>query len=130
MLLPEVDEEMLRVRVFPSGDLSRTGETKGLCITRFSASLDLFTLLAELEALLLLEELPDEDPDEVGELERDPDRLELSALLSEEELQCRKIATMNIYCWTTARAIIMGNIQLEGGSICPTEARDNTEPES
>ena len=86
VLLPEEDEETLRFRGFPSGDLSRTGDTKGLCVTLFSATLDLFTLLPELEALLLLEELPDEDPDEVGELERDPDRLELSALLSEEEL--------------------------------------------
>ena len=43
-------------------------------------------LLAELEALLLLEELPEEDPDELAELERDPDPLELPALLRDEEL--------------------------------------------
>ena len=69
VLLPEDDEDMLRLRPFRSGDLSRSGEAKGICVDRFSASLDLFILLAELEALLLLEELPDEDPDEVGELE-------------------------------------------------------------
>lgn len=91
MLLPEDDDETLRFLVFPSGVLSRTGETNGLCVTCFSATLDFFTLLPELETLLLLEELPDEDPDEVGELELDPDRLELSALLSEEELECRFI---------------------------------------
>lgn len=68
MLLAEDDEE-LRFLPFPLGDLSRTGETKGLCITRFSLLLDLFILLVELDALLLLDELPDEDPDEVGELE-------------------------------------------------------------
>lgn len=94
-LLPEDDEEMLRFRVFPSGDFSRAGEANGLvlpafllrdCDTRFSSTLDLFTLLPELEALLLLEEL-DEDPDELAELEWDLDLLELSALLSEEELE-------------------------------------------
>lgn len=110
VLLPEVDdEEMLRFCVFPSGDLSRTGEMKGLCFIRFSATLDLFTLLAELEALLLLEELPDEDPDEVGELERDPDRLELSALLSDEELHCRKITTI-MYTYCHSRMMIPGNV--------------------
>ena len=36
---------------------------------------------------------------------------------------------INIYYFTTERAI-WGNIQLEGGSIGPTEGRDNTEPES
>ena len=34
-----------------------------------------------------------------------------------------------IYYCMTGRAI-WGNIQLEGGSIGPTEGRDNTEPES
>ena len=40
-------------------------------------------------------------------------------------------STMVIYIYycTTGRAI-WGNIQLEGGSIGPTEGRDNTEPES
>ena len=35
----------------------------------------------------------------------------------------------NIYYCMTGRAI-WGNIQLEGGSIGPSAARDNTEPES
>lgn len=56
------------------------------CDDFFSATLDLPMLLAELEALLLLEELPEEDPDELAELERDPDPLELPALLRDEEL--------------------------------------------
>jgi len=37
------------------------------------------------------------------------------------------VNTINIYYCTTGRAI-WGNIQLEGGSIGPTEGRDNTEP--
>lgn len=65
VLLADDDEETLRFRAFPLGDLSRPGETKGLCTTRFSATFDLLILLPELDALLLLEELPDEDPDEV-----------------------------------------------------------------
>lgn len=52
----------------------------------FSGTLDLSTLLEELEALLLLEELPEEDADELPELERECDLLELPALLCDDEL--------------------------------------------
>jgi len=38
-------------------------------------------------------------------------------------------SSVHIYYCTTGRAI-WRNIQLEGGSIGPTEGRDNTEPES
>ena len=36
---------------------------------------------------------------------------------------------IHIYYCMSGR-VIWGNIQLEGGSIGPTEGRDNTEPES
>ena len=39
------------------------------------------------------------------------------------------VRSLHIYYCMTGRAI-WGNIQLEGGSIGPTEGRDNTEPES
>lgn len=42
--------------------------------------------MEELEALLLLEELPEEDADELPELERERDLLELPALLCDDEL--------------------------------------------
>ena len=94
MLLPEDEEEALRLRLLhlDGGDLVRLGEAAGLllagllltdCDNFFSVTFDLSTLLAELDALLLLEELPDEDPDE---LEREPDRLELPTLLPDVEL--------------------------------------------
>lgn len=98
VLLPEDEEEALRLRLlhFDGGDLFRLGEAAGLllvvlvltdCDGFFSATLDLPTLLAELERLLLLEELPVEDPDELAELEREPDRLELPPLLPDVELR-------------------------------------------
>ena len=40
-----------------------------------------------------------------------------------------QIRALNIYYCMTGRAI-WENIQLDGGSIGPTEGRDNTEPES
>ena len=58
---------------------------------------------------ILLTELNWEDPVEFG-------------ILGQSDI-------LYIYYCTTGRAI-WGNIQLEGGSIGPTEGRDDTEPES
>ena len=52
----------------------------------FSATLDVSISLDELEALLLLEVVPEDDADELPELERERDLLELPALLCDEEL--------------------------------------------
>lgn len=86
------DEEMLGLRLVHLAGDDFFGEIEGLllldflltgCDNFFSSTLELL-LLAELEALLLLEEVSEEDPDELTELERD--LLELPALLCDEEL--------------------------------------------
>lgn len=97
VLLPDEETLGLRLVHLAAGGFSWLGEGEGLLVVGFflsdwvdfSAALDLSTLLEELEALLLLEELPEEEPDELAELEREPDLLELPALLCDEEL-CRK----------------------------------------
>jgi len=50
-------------------------------------------------------------------------------MLVHDTVSLEPIVLINIYYCTTGRAIL-GNIQLEGGSIGRTEGRDNTEPES
>lgn len=94
VLLPD-DEDTLGLR--PVGvDFPRLCNGEGLllaaltftyCIDFFSLDLVLPTLLAELEALLLREEVPVEDTEELAELEREPERLVLPSLLRDEELR-------------------------------------------
>ena len=89
MLLPE---ELLLALRFADG-FSWSGEAEGLLVgfflmdcADFSVTLDLSISLEELEALLLLEVVPEDDADELPELERERDLLELPALLCDEEL--------------------------------------------